>query len=93
MMLHLAQENYTFVIFGVNLCVCRVGGGGVGFNVFMYGEKYGRPICGWSSLYYCFLGNFRLPVFLCGHSTWFHCCKLKVLTVLAFIWYMALLWT
>ena len=47
MMLHLAQEkiNYTFVIFGVNLCVCRVGGG-LGFNVFMYGEKYGRPICG-----------------------------------------------
>ena len=47
MKLHLAQEkiNYTFVIFGVNLCVCRVGRGGLGFNVFMYGEKYGRPIC------------------------------------------------
>ena len=49
MMWHLALEkiNYTFVIFGVNLCVCGGGrGGGGGFNVFMYGEKYGRPICG-----------------------------------------------
>ena len=54
MMLHLPQVKikYTLVIFGVNL-----GGGGVGFNVFMYVEKYGRPIYCYSPLFYCFLGN------------------------------------
>ena len=62
-MLHLVHEkiNYTFVIFGVNLW----GGGGVA-SMYMYDEKYGRPICGYSSLFYCFLGNLRLPLFFFG---------------------------
>ena len=62
MMLHLAHEkiNYTFVIFGVNLCVCVGGGGGGSFTVLMFDEKHGRPICGYTSLFCCFLGNLRL---------------------------------
>ena len=77
MMLHLAEEKKKHFcnLWCQFVCVCveRGGGGGGRFQCIMYDEKYGRPICGYSSLFYCFLGNIRLPVFSFGHSTKFQC--------------------
>ena len=30
----------------------------------MYDEEYGRPKCGYSSSFYCFIGSLRVPVFV-----------------------------